>query len=80
MALNELDFVDDFDRRLKFLTDCRAKFKRLEMVQSHLVYSVLNMAMEALRNISRKTDSIKRRPKIHGFLQVSKFFHYIEKF
>ncbi len=33
LALNELDFVDDYDRRLKFLTDCRAKFNRLEVVQ-----------------------------------------------
>ena len=32
-ALADLDFVDDFDRKLKFLTDCRAKFKRLEIVQ-----------------------------------------------
>ena len=28
-----LDFVDDFDRQLKFFTDCRSKFKRLEIVQ-----------------------------------------------
>jgi hypothetical protein len=69
LALNELDFVDDYDRRLKFLTDCRAKFNRLEIVQIHLVYSVLNMAMEALKSVSQKNDS-KRRPRIHGFLQV----------
>ena len=69
LALNELDFVDDYDRRLKFLTDCRAKFNRLEVVQIHLVYSVLNMAMEALKNVSQRNES-KRRPRIHGFLQV----------
>ena len=69
-ALNELDFGDDFDRQLKFLTDCRAKLKRLDAVQTHLVFRVLMMATQALKNVNARANSMKRRPRIHAFLQV----------
>ncbi len=66
-VIEAADFGDDLERRLKFYTECRGKFKRLEIVQVRLVHCVLRLAVEA-RNQAVVTKSTSTR--IRGFLQV----------
>jgi len=70
-ALNDLDFMTNFDRKLKFLTDCRSKFKRLELVQVYLVYSAIGTAMDAVSLLNSRSELAKRKPRLQGFLQAN---------
>lgn len=71
-AINDLDFRTNYDRKLKFLTECRSKLIRLESVQVHLIYIVMGMAMDAVRSLNSKSELAKRKPRLQGFLQVIK--------
>ncbi len=63
-VISAADFGVDFDKNLRFLTDCRGKFIALDLVQIHLVSAVNGLAARA------RVVTESRRPR-RGFFNVS---------
>ena len=45
-VIGVVDYGHDFENQLKFYTECRGKFRILDLVQIHLVHRVLNVGFE----------------------------------
>ena len=61
------DLNEDYEERLKFYTDCRGQFKRLEYVQWRLTHKSLSLATSILIRSNQRQNSSNR---VRGFFQV----------
>lgn len=75
-VIDLVDFDDDFERRLKFYTECRGKFKRLDSVQVRLVHCVLNLAI-AVKTKTNKGQLLRHSSSRQGFVQACCAFAFI---
>ena len=69
---NCIDSIDDdldenFEDQLKFYTECRGQFKRLEYVQLRLTHKALALASTILKKSNQRQNLSSR---IRGFFQV----------
>ena len=69
---NCIDSIDDdlnenFEDQLKFYTECRGQFKRLEYVQLRLTHTALALASTILKKSNQRQNFSSR---IRGFFQV----------
>lgn len=72
MDLIDCSLGQDYEKRLKFYTESRELFKRMESVQYQLVDKALNLAM----SVRQRYQAVKMS-RFRGFLQACVAFAYI---
>ena len=70
MICRAIEIIDrqldnDFEQRLKYYTNCRADFKRMETVLFRLIHMAMNLALSVHR--------LGNHSKAKGFMQVNKY-------
>ena len=77
MICRAIEIIDrqldnDFEQRLKYYTNCRADFKRMETVLFRLIHMAMNLALSVHR--------LGNHSKAKGFMQVNKYVDRIYYF